>query len=40
MTVTVSAIVNVDTKIELVLRELQLHFVKYVFFKNSEKLWL
>lgn len=31
MTVTVSAIVNVDTKIELVLRELQLQFVKYVF---------
>lgn len=31
MTVTVSAIVNVDTKIELVLRELQLQFVKYAF---------
>lgn len=31
MTVTVSAIVNVDSKIELVLRELQLQFMKYAF---------
>lgn len=31
MTVTVSAIVNADTKIELVLTELQLEFMKYAF---------
>jgi len=31
MTMTVSAVVNVDPKIELVLRELQLQFMKYAF---------
>lgn len=31
MTVTVSAIINVDPKIELVLRELELQFMKYAF---------
>lgn len=32
MTMTVSTIVNVDTKIELVLRDLQPQCMKYVFF--------